>query len=371
MQFAAKCPDGRLAQLVERLLYTQDVGGSIPSPPTNCRRSVLLRIAFVALISLAGAGCAEDVPPFKGPVESGRVIRHGPIITADMLPGSDGKNINGPSLIRVPDWLPERLGRYYLYFAHHNGKYIRLAYADSITGPWKVHEPGSLPLESVPLLRGQIASPDVHVDDANRRLVMYFHGRNTNGDAEYSLVATSKNGIDFDPASGALGPAYARVFVHDGWYYGIFGAANQRVYRTSDWLGNWQSGPVLFPRHREAPYARHAAVCKAGEEAEIYFTRKSDEPERVLMGRIDLRKPWSEWSVTDEVELLRPSYPFEGSDRPLQKSLLGPAKERMHEVRDPAVFVEDGRAWLIYAFAGESGLALAEIKGACGTGHAN
>jgi hypothetical protein len=26
---------GRLAQLVERLLYTQDVGGSIPSPPTK------------------------------------------------------------------------------------------------------------------------------------------------------------------------------------------------------------------------------------------------------------------------------------------------------------------------------------------------
>jgi hypothetical protein len=26
---------GRLAQLAERLLYTQDVGGSIPSPPTT------------------------------------------------------------------------------------------------------------------------------------------------------------------------------------------------------------------------------------------------------------------------------------------------------------------------------------------------
>jgi hypothetical protein len=26
---------GRLAQLVERLLYTQDVGGSSPSPPTT------------------------------------------------------------------------------------------------------------------------------------------------------------------------------------------------------------------------------------------------------------------------------------------------------------------------------------------------
>ena len=28
---------GRLAQLVERLLYTQDVGGSSPSPPTTLR----------------------------------------------------------------------------------------------------------------------------------------------------------------------------------------------------------------------------------------------------------------------------------------------------------------------------------------------
>src|ERR1700678_3450086 len=29
---------GRLAQLVERLLYTQNVGGSSPSPPTNLRK---------------------------------------------------------------------------------------------------------------------------------------------------------------------------------------------------------------------------------------------------------------------------------------------------------------------------------------------
>ena len=31
---------GRLAQLVERLLYTQDVGGSSPSPPTNVFNSL-------------------------------------------------------------------------------------------------------------------------------------------------------------------------------------------------------------------------------------------------------------------------------------------------------------------------------------------
>src|SRR6185295_11473189 len=32
---AIKVARGRLAQLVERLLYTQDVGGSSPSPPTS------------------------------------------------------------------------------------------------------------------------------------------------------------------------------------------------------------------------------------------------------------------------------------------------------------------------------------------------
>ena len=72
-------------------------------------------------------------------------MRHGPVITPDMLPGDDGANINGPSLISMPDWVPGRLGAYYLYFAHHMGTYIRLAYSDSLHGPWRIH-PGGVPL---------------------------------------------------------------------------------------------------------------------------------------------------------------------------------------------------------------------------------
>ena len=53
-----------------------------------------------------------------------------------------GDNINGPSLIRVPDWIPSALGKYYLYFAHHQGTYIRLAYADQLEGPWRLYSPG-------------------------------------------------------------------------------------------------------------------------------------------------------------------------------------------------------------------------------------
>jgi hypothetical protein len=43
-----------------------------------------------------------------------------PIIRPEMLPGRDGANINGPSLIRVPSRVKNPLGRYYLYFAHRS-----------------------------------------------------------------------------------------------------------------------------------------------------------------------------------------------------------------------------------------------------------
>ena len=72
-------------------------------------------------------------------------LRNAPIITPDLHP-SIGHNIQGPSLIRVPDWVSEPLGSYYLYFADHKGSYIRLAYADDLRGPWKIHPPGTLQL---------------------------------------------------------------------------------------------------------------------------------------------------------------------------------------------------------------------------------
>ena len=68
-----------------------------------------------------------------------------PIISPDLHP-SIGLNIQGPSLIRLPDWITDRLGAYYLYFADHKGSYIRLAYANSLVGPWTIHPPGSLQL---------------------------------------------------------------------------------------------------------------------------------------------------------------------------------------------------------------------------------
>src|SRR5262245_51861683 len=72
-----------------------------------------------------------------------------PLVTPASSP-TIGENINGPSLISVPAWVDKPLGRYYLYFSHHAGKFIRLAYADRLMGPWKIHEAGTLRIEEAP-----------------------------------------------------------------------------------------------------------------------------------------------------------------------------------------------------------------------------
>ena len=124
-----------------------------------------------------------------------RLSTEGPIIRPDM-DARMGDNINGPSLIRAPEWLPERLGEFYLYFADHKGSYIRLAVADDLLGPWRTHQPGALQLSQTAFPKSDaefdpklgparkkghvyphIASPDAIVDDESRQIRLYFHGQ--------------------------------------------------------------------------------------------------------------------------------------------------------------------------------------------------
>jgi len=60
-------------------------------------------------------------------------------------------NINSPSLIKVPDWVDNKLGNYYCYFAHHKGPFIRVAYADSLTGKWTMYDSEIMPLANAGL----------------------------------------------------------------------------------------------------------------------------------------------------------------------------------------------------------------------------
>ncbi len=310
----------------------------------------------------------------------------GPIISPDLHP-SIGVNIQGPSLIRAPDWVEEPLGAYYLYFADHKGSYIRLAYADTLSGPWRVHPPGSLhlaksgfltePPEPSPeelaafetryrqsgmailhdvlseITTPHIASPDVHVDPIGRQIVMYFHGLESIGN-QVTRVATSRNGLDFSARPEILGRSYFRVFRHDGVTYGL--AMPGQLYRSADGFQGFEPGAMLFN-----PNMRHAALLKRDEVLFVFWTQVGDAPERILLSRIDLSGDWRRWKDGVPVEVLRPERSWEGADAPLTPSVRSTAYGQVNQLRDPAVFEESGRVYLLYSVAGESGIAIAEV----------
>jgi hypothetical protein len=52
----------------------------------------------------------------------------------------------------------------------------------------------------------------------------------------------------------------------------------------------------------------------------------------------------------------------EGADAPLVPSIRSTAYGHVNQLRDPAVLEDEGRIYLFYAVAGESGIALAEVS---------
>lgn len=290
-----------------------------------------------------------------------------PIIRPGMpgLTGEDGANINGPSLIRVPPWAPKPLGKYYLYFAHHGGKYIRLAYADSLNGPWKIHAGGVLSLAEAGF-DDHVASPDVHVDNETRRIVMYYHGH---GAAYRGLgfqparVARSKDGLAFESWKQDLGDSYFRVF---RWKSDCFALARLgKVYRAKScaepWAAAWEEGGIPFAHHGGL-LPRHVAVLLEGDRLAVYFSRIGDAPEHLMVSEIKLDSDWKNWRASEPVTVLKPEESYEGVDLPVKISVGGLARGRVRELRDPAVYVEGDRKYLLYSVAGESGIAIAELK---------
>ena len=339
-------------------------------------------------VAVATLACAVSVLAAQTAGAQVRIERllNRPIIGPDLHP-SIGQNIQGPSVIRVPEWVDDPLGAYYLYFADHKGRYIRLAYADDLLGPWQIHAPGSLQIansrflteppdvspEQLERLRARrgagaatlshdlltevttphIASPDVHVDDGNRRIVMYFHGLD-GVSRQVSRVATSSDGIHFDARPEVLGRTYMRVFEHDGYTYAM--SMPGQFYRSQNPLGGFEEGPRLFN-----PSMRHAALLTRDKTLYVFWTQVGEVPEHVKLSTIDLSGDWMAWSETDGVEVLRPEHAWEGADAPLEPSIRSTAYGHVNQLRDPAIIEDGGRVFLLYAVAGESGIAIAEV----------
>jgi hypothetical protein len=198
-----------------------------------------------------------------------------------------------------------------------------------------------------------IASPDVHVDHENTSIVMYFHGLESFG-KQLTRVATSRDGIHFEARPEVLGRSYWRAFSHDGYTYAL--AMPGQFYRSRDSLSGFEAGPLLFN-----PDMRHAALLKRDDTLYVFWTQVGHTPERILLSTIDLSGDWKSWQETDATEILRPETDWEGADAPLEPSVRSVAYGHVNQLRDPAVYVEDDDVYLLYAVAGESGIAIAKL----------
>jgi hypothetical protein len=340
---------------------------------------------YVFVLALwAATTAAESLP-------SVRAVRlpNNPIITSAMLPGEDGANINGPSMIRVPDWVRNPLGRYYLFFAHHNGKYIRLAYADQPQGPWRIRPGGVLNLQDQRALRGHVASPEAVVDTKNRQVFLFYHGRVGMGtqseeeeSAQQSSVAVSTDALHFRPLNLHVGPAYLRIFEHGEVWYGLTGRGalfsagslgvrfepvrqviGPDILAMLDPAERGEAGaktdrPVRGP---ERYSIRHSGIDRMGEWLVIYFTCVGHRPERIFATFVNLKGAPETWQARGAAEVLRPEMDWEGAKLPLQYSKGGRAVTRENGLRDPAVYREHDKAWLLYSTGGEHGIAIAEL----------
>ena len=280
-----------------------------------------------------------------------------PIITPDM-DDRMGCNINGPSLIRVPGWIPEPLGRYYLYFGHHRGTYIRLATSDHLEGPWRIHTPGVLDLEDS-LFGTHIASPDVHVLDDRREIRMYYHGGRLSQPSPWrqaTRLARSKDGIQFTVQKALLGSSYWRMFRWAGFWVTLEMPGTFR--RSRDGISRFEQGPTLF-----TPDMRHSAVRVDGDRLHVYYSIAGDCPERILQSTVRLEPDWMAWRASEPTTLLAPETEYEGANCALEPSRRGPILEPVHQLRDPGIFEEDGKTYLLYSVAGERGIAIAELAG--------
>jgi hypothetical protein len=191
---------------------------------------------------------------------------------------------------------------------------------------------------------------------------MYFHcpaeGSGRDIGIQKSFVALSRDGLHFSAINTPLGDPYFRVFRWHDYYYALARAGV--LLRSKDGLTPFETGPRLFNEDPKL-ILRHSAVDVEGDRIAVYYSRIGDRPERILLSYVSLVPEWHSWKATAPVTVISPETPDEGTDRPLETSKIGEAEGRVRELRDPAIFHDSSKTFLLYSIAGESGISIAEL----------
>ena len=180
-----------------------------------------------------------------------------------------------------------------------------------------------------------------------------------NGYAQFTQSTVSDDGLHFTVEPAITKLSYLRAFRLDGYYYAL--ARLGQLARSRDPLASFEVGPNPF---RDGPYAgrvRHVALLRRGRSLLVFFSAIGDAPERILLSTITLGDDWQKWKVSAPTELLRPEAPYECPDLPNVASAPGEIYGPARQLRDPAVYEEDGKVFLFYTVCGEQGIAAAEL----------
>ena len=348
----------------------------------------MVALALGVLIAASVLGATALVQSAGGALNPRRLTQN-PLITVSSSP-TLGVNVNGPTVVQAPAWVEHPLGKYYMYFANHMGTFVRLAYAPAVTGPWTVYEPGVLDVRDTAFFREQpdpmetrddfythVASPEILIDTAGPRMVMWTHGWWTHGErwpvkpaeartwarargyGQYTQAAVSTDGVHFTVQPAITKTSYLRVFTRGSSSFGV--SRLGLVSRAPSPLAEFTPGPNLF---RETPYAgrvRHVALVVRDNHLFVFFTAIGDAPERIFMSKVELVADWSEWRASGFTEVLTPETAYECANLPNLPSEGGDINVPVKQIRDPFVFEDAGRAFVFYSTCGEQGIAAAEI----------
>lgn len=369
----------------------------------------------MALVACGVTGAAWAQPVLEAEVRNRRILvdpyNHpdlpskvaGSWDIADNKPGWEKHNLMFPTLVHVPDWAAGKLGKYYLYAsAHHGNNSLMLFYSDRLEGPYRAYYTeyaGSLGTRNVSILpmeesimNHHIAAPDVHVDAANNRFMMFYHGRGpgptyrdtTIESRHTSSVAFSDDGIHWKNVDYHNGCAYPRAFEAGGRWFGfcrlgrVYNFEGPQRFGEVPGYGDWHHGSreglvqMQVPHFGSSQDIRHPGAMGHDTSAFLLYTRFSDGPERIKMTFVKnmaYQRPDDEHyssneealaplELSNEVDLMRPFYAWEGANDPVGE------KGSANQLRTPQLFPdrENNRYLLLYAFRGEGGIAMADIR---------
>ena len=313
-----------------------------------------------------------------------------PLITVKSS-SSLGDNINNPTVIRVPSWIEHPLGRYYMYFAHHMGAHIRLAYADAVAGPWKVYEPGVLHVHDTAFYRPQpdppenlenfythVASPEIYggrsqpstrdvvprvVDRRGRcgrsaKRAAQAMGAPTRLRAEHAVGRVAGRFTFRRSGRRSRARATCASFAFDGSLYGM--ARLGLLLRSTRSVRPLRGRPER--RFGTEPYTgrvRHVAVVSGGLDAlrVLHGDRRCARTDHGVHDRHERRL--DDLEGVGPTELLRPGGAYECPRCRPRRRRRATSKARRGSSAIRRSFEENGRTFLFYSICGEQGIAAA------------